>query len=58
MSIPCEYRSFGCRIEINFKDKEMVMFYFQIGTKEYDFHEKLFNEELNLGSNNYVSKLL
>ncbi|XP_023336810.1 E3 ubiquitin-protein ligase Siah2 isoform X2 [Eurytemora carolleeae] len=23
MSIPCEYRSFGCRIEINFKDKEM-----------------------------------
>jgi len=33
-------------------------FYFQIGTKEYDFHEKLFNEELNLGSNNCVSKLL
>ena len=24
MSIPCEYKSFGCRVEIHFKDKEMV----------------------------------
>lgn len=23
MSIPCEYKSFGCRVEIHFKDKEM-----------------------------------
>jgi len=24
MSIPCEFKSFGCRVEIHFKDKEMV----------------------------------
>jgi hypothetical protein len=26
MSIPCEYKSFGCRVEIHFKDKEMVSY--------------------------------
>ena len=28
MTIPCEYKQYGCRVEILFKDKEIVSFFF------------------------------